>query len=286
MVANEYASPFANGQICHSIYRSLDKVIILLEALEAQKKNIIYYALDLSAEQLTSTLQAIPTSDFHHVRFSALHGTFDDGLLWLKETPGIRDLPHCILLFGLTIGNFSRPNAAAFLQNIAAHALTGTERPAENSHSQSFILVTIDSCKMPTQVLRAYTSEGVVPFALAALKYGNSLLGRETERSEGDTTPVFNPDEWYYMSEWNYVLGRHEASLIPQSKNIRLGAPLDEIVVKKDEKVRFGCSYKYDREEREALFTAAELQDVASWSDDGCDVAFYQLALPTGGLSG
>jgi 4-dimethylallyltryptophan N-methyltransferase len=184
----------------------------------------------------------------------------------------------------LTIGNFSRKNAATFLRGIAMHALTGTGKTAEDDESKSSILVTIDSCKMPTQVLRAYTSEGVVPFALAALKYGNSILrkevGGEGEGQERKTGDVFNPDEWYFLSEWNYVLGRHEASLIPRSKDIRLGAPLDGIVVSKEEKVRFGCSYKYDQEERASLFKAAGLENVEVWSDDGCDVAFYRLELP------
>ncbi|KAG5987947.1 hypothetical protein E4U43_004892 [Claviceps pusilla] len=44
-----------------------------------------------------------------------LHGTFEDGLRWISETPHIYDLPHCVLLLGLTIGNFSRTNVGARL---------------------------------------------------------------------------------------------------------------------------------------------------------------------------
>lgn len=244
--------------------RSLDKVIHLLEALEAAQKKVTYYALDLSFSELTSTLQVIPTDQFVHVQFSALHGTFEDGLHWLKETPVIRDQPHCLLLFGLTIGNFSRPNAAEFLRNIASHALV-------ESPSQSSILLTLDSCKVPTKVIRAYTAEGVVPFALESLNYGNTLFPQNGKEK------VFNSQDWHFLSEWNYVLGRHEASLVPRSKDIKLGHPLDHIVVSKHEKVRFGCSYKYDCDEREELFAAAGLRDVKSWSKEGCDVAFYQL---------
>lgn len=58
----------------------MDKVILLLEALEEQKKSITYYALDLSYSELASNFQAIPVDRFHYVRFAALHGTFDDGL--------------------------------------------------------------------------------------------------------------------------------------------------------------------------------------------------------------
>ncbi|OTA81171.1 hypothetical protein M434DRAFT_25330 [Hypoxylon sp. CO27-5] len=256
---------------------SLDKVIYLLRALEAQRKEITYYALDLSASELESTLQDIPTEDFRYVRFAALHGTFDDGLQWLNETSEIRDLPHCMLLFGLTIGNYSRSNAAAFLRQIAEYALTG------NAAQNSSILVTIDSCKLPTKVLRAYTSDGVVPFALESLNFGNRLLKQERE-TEGLRLPdegrnMFNSDEWYFHSGWNHILGRHEASLIPRCKDIKLGPPLEGVVVRREEKVRFGCSYKYDTQETDALFSSAGLRNTRSWQVDGCDVAFYELKL-------
>lgn len=244
----------------------MDKVILLLEALEAQQKCITYYALDLSSSELASTLQAIPLHRFHHVQFAALHGTFDDGLYWLHNTPGIRDRHHCMLLFGLTIGNFSRSNAATFLLNIAQYALAA-------SPAQSSILVTLDSCKVPTKILRAYTADGVVPFALASLNYANSLF-----HPQGDSQ-VFIEDDWHFHSEWNHALGRHEASLITRSRDIMLGPPLENVVVSKDEKIRFGCSYKYDKIEREELFASAGLQDVAVWSAHDCDVAFYQLKL-------
>ncbi|KAM5441864.1 putative 4-dimethylallyltryptophan N-methyltransferase [Microsporum ferrugineum] len=263
--ATDMAASIADGSVVVDLgSASLDKVIHLLEALEAAQKKVTYYALDLSFSELTSTLQAIPTEQFIHVQFSALHGTFEDGLHWLKETPVIQDQPHCLLLFGLTIGNFSRPNAAAFLRNIASQALTG-------SPSQSSILLTLDSCKVPTKVTRAYTAEGVVPFALESLKYANTLFPQDGEER------VFDPHDWHFLSEWNYVLGRHEASLIPQSRDIKLGSPLDRIVVAKHEKVRFGCSYKYDCGERKELFESAGLHDVKIWSKEGCDVAFYQL---------
>lgn len=246
--------------------RSIDKVLHLLRALEAQEKNITYYALDLSAEELASTLQTLPTHEFRHVRFAALHGTFDDGLDWLQRTPAMADRPRCMLLLGLTIGNYSRTNAAAFLSNIARHALVAALTSAS---AQSSIILTIDSCKVPTKVLRAYTSDGVVPFALESLEYGNQLLKRR----------VFDVDQWHFLSEWNHVLGRHEASLIPSKGDIELGTLFQGVTVRREDKVRFGSSYKYDECERQELFERAGLTDTASWGLEGCDVAFYQLKL-------
>ncbi|KAH8599570.1 histidine-specific methyltransferase [Bisporella sp. PMI_857] len=253
--AYRIASTIAQKQCGDLGSASLDKVILLLEAIEAQKKNVSYYALDLSTEQLASTLRSIPIQKFQ-----------------------VCDLPlHS--LTGLTIGNFSRANAAKFLRNIATHALMETRTAPYIKKKESSILVTIDSCKMPSEILRAYTAEGVVPFALAALKYCNFIFDREKEGNGDIHHNVFNPDEWYYLSEWNHVVGRHEASLIPRSTSIRLGPPLDGIVISKDEKVRFGCSYKYNQEEIELLFRDAGLESVELWSDEGCNVAFYKLEI-------
>ncbi|KAK4870194.1 hypothetical protein LT330_005248 [Penicillium expansum] len=262
---------------------SLDKVLLLLEALEAQQKPVRYYALDLSATELATALSSLPTARFRYVRCAALHGTFDDGLRWLRETPDIRDQVHHLLLFGLTLGNYSRANAAAFLRQLTNQALS--TRQAESS-----ILVTLDNCKVPTRVLRAYTSEGVVPFALASLDYANRLLlgggeGEEKGAIQAQTQNAFDPKDWNYLSEWNYVLGRHEASLIPQAGDVSLGPPLGGITVRREEKVRFGCSYKYDREELETLWEGAGVDTVNAWSSPGCEVHFYQLKMRNpGGL--
>ncbi|KAG6069758.1 hypothetical protein E4U16_007437, partial [Claviceps sp. LM84 group G4] len=237
--------------------------ITALVTLEAQKKDVLYFALDVSAPQLASTLKEIPSSKFHHVRFAGLHGTFEDGLRWVNETPEIRDLPHCVLLLGLTIGNFSRQNAAAFLQNIANHALTGA------SKNKSSILLSLDSCKVPTKVTRAYTSDGVVPFALQALTYAKTLLCDRVEIGIDENVLSCNlrPDDWYYLSEWNFALGRHEASLIPRFEDVCLGFMLQDIIVKKDEKVRFACSYKYDAKEREKLFLDSGVEEERFWTN-------------------
>ncbi|KAI0436160.1 hypothetical protein F4803DRAFT_567080 [Xylaria telfairii] len=278
--ANGMASAIADHSVVVDMgSASCDKVLHLLRALESQKKDVTYYALDLSAAELKSTLQAIPREEFHHVHFAALHGTFEDALKWLRETPGIRDRPHCMLLFGLTIGNYGREAAAVFLRQIAEHALAG--------NAASSILLTIDSCRVPTKILRAYTSEGVVPFALEALRYANYLLGQANAEEEPcnesqgarNREPLFDPEDWYFHSQWNYVLGRHEASLIPRAEDVKLGPVMDGAVVKREEKVMFGCSYKYNKHEREHLFRGAGLRNTQVWELESCDVAFYELKL-------
>jgi uncharacterized SAM-dependent methyltransferase len=58
-------------------------VSILLRALEAAGKEVDYYALDLSLSELKRTLEQVPS--FEYVKCHGLHGTYDDGLDWLKS---------------------------------------------------------------------------------------------------------------------------------------------------------------------------------------------------------
>jgi uncharacterized SAM-dependent methyltransferase len=76
-------------------------VNVLLRALEAAKKGIDYYALDLSLKELRRTLEQVPA--FRHVRCHGLHGTYDDGLDWLKM-PENQSRPKCVMSLGSSIG--------------------------------------------------------------------------------------------------------------------------------------------------------------------------------------
>jgi L-histidine Nalpha-methyltransferase / hercynylcysteine S-oxide synthase len=78
---------------------------MLLDALEAAGKEIDYYALDLSLTELERTLAAVPR--YQYVRCRGLHGTYDDGLAWLKSI-GIASRPKCILSLGSSIGRMTR----------------------------------------------------------------------------------------------------------------------------------------------------------------------------------
>jgi uncharacterized SAM-dependent methyltransferase len=80
-------------------------VSILLQALEDAGKDIDYYALDLSLKELKRTLEQVPV--FRHVRCHGLHGTYDDGLDWLKM-PENSTRPRCVMSLGSSIGQCSQ----------------------------------------------------------------------------------------------------------------------------------------------------------------------------------
>lgn len=111
---------------------------LLLEAFEAQKKTIEYYALDLSRPELERTINQLPM--FNYVTVCGLWGTYDDCRAWLK-TPSISTREKTILHMGSSIGNFSRPDAASFLHNFGEIL-----RPGDR------MLIGIDACCDPHKV--------------------------------------------------------------------------------------------------------------------------------------
>ena len=84
-----------------NLHSNLRKVNYLLQALEDAQKDIEYYALDLSQEELERTLAQLPT--YKHVRCRGLLGTYDDGRDWLKG-PQNTSRDKCILSLGSSIG--------------------------------------------------------------------------------------------------------------------------------------------------------------------------------------
>lgn len=86
----------------------------MLQAFEHAGKEVDYYALDLSREELERTLAQVPP--FKHVRCHGLWGTYDDGREWL-QSPSILTRPKCILSLGSSIGidakGVPRPAAVA-----------------------------------------------------------------------------------------------------------------------------------------------------------------------------
>ncbi|RAL06529.1 4-dimethylallyltryptophan methyltransferase [Aspergillus homomorphus CBS 101889] len=268
--ARNIANSIENGSVLLDLgSASLDKTLLLLEALEAAGKDVQYFALDLDHNELVSTLKTLPLDQFKHVSCAALHGTFDDGLQWLHSAPEIAELPKCVMFLGSTIGNFSRAEAAAFLKQVAMKALT-------RAPGTSSIILTVDGCKVPTKILHAYTGDGVLPFTLSAMEYASAIMSKHTQSAEN----AFNVDDWTTMSEWNSTHGRYEASFTPMSSDVQLGPPFEDVVIKKGDKIRIVYSHKYDETERQELFDNAGLYQVQHWTEDNCDLGFYQVKLP------
>lgn len=220
---------------------NLRKVSILLQALEAARKEVDYYALDLSLKELKRTLEQVPL--FEYVKCHGLHGTYDDGLDWLK-IPENRTRPKCIMSLGSSIGNFSRQEAAAFLSGFA-----NVLQPSDS------ILLGLDATQDPGKVYHAYNDrEGTThKFVLNGLLHANKLLGEK----------AFDLDDWRVIGEYVYdgEGGRHQAFYSP-IRDVRV----KDIQFKAGERVKVEESLKYSSEDAQHLWRTSGVNEVKTWS--------------------
>ncbi|TVY15608.1 Ergothioneine biosynthesis protein 1 [Lachnellula arida] len=232
---------------------NLRKVSILLRALEAAGKEVDYYALDLSLKELKRTLEQVPT--FKHVKCHGLHGTYDDGLDWLK-TPEHSSRPKCVMSLGSSIGNFHRSDAAAFLRGFS-NAL----QPSDS------ILVGLDGTKDAEKVYHAYNDrEGIThKFILNGLVQANEVLGKE----------VFKVDDWKVIGEYVYdgEGGRHQAFYSPKRDVV-----FNDVTFKAEERVQVEQSLKYPPEAATQLWSDAGLQEVRRWKASSEDYNLHLLS--------
>jgi L-histidine Nalpha-methyltransferase / hercynylcysteine S-oxide synthase len=224
----------------------LRKVNILLKAFEASKKAVHYYALDLSLPELHRTLSAVPAGTYSYVKCAGLHGTYDDGLAWLKRTKTAATAT-CVISLGSSIGNFARPDAAEFL-NQFSRALG----------PQDLLLVGLDSCEDAARIFQAYNdSKGVTEaFYRNGLTHANRLLGYEG----------FKQDEWEIVGKYNKSLHRHEAHYAALSD---IG--INGMKIAKGTKVHLETAYKYTVNQMANLWQASGLIHQAAFGNDKGD---------------
>lgn len=226
--------------------------------MDRQGKKIDYYALDLDLSELQRTLDMVPAASLTNVCYHGLHGTYEDGHAWLKNTLHIQDRPRCILWLGSSAGNFERTAAAQFLKDFVRDAL----RPGE----PDYMLVGLDGCKDGERVYRAYNdSQGVTErFIKSGLGNANNILGKE----------YFRVEDWEYVGEWDAERARHQAYFVPK-KDIHLGPRFKGVVAKKGERVNIEYSYKFDDGDSRLLWQEAELVAGAQWANQEGDYCSF-----------
>ncbi|KAK3338281.1 C-type lectin protein [Neurospora tetraspora] len=240
--ATEMASFIPSGAMVIELGSgNLRKVNLLLQALDNTGKEINYYALDLSREELERTLAQVPS--YKHVKCHGLLGTYDDGRDWLKAPKNI-NRQKCILHLGSSIGNFNRSDAAAFLKGF-----TDVLGPNDK------MLIGVDACNDPARVYHAYNDkEGIThEFILNGLRNANEILG-ETAFIEGDWRVI---GEYVYDEEG----GRHQAFYAPIRDTMVMGE-----LIRSHDRIQVEQSLKYSKEEAERLWSKAGLEQVTEWT--------------------
>lgn len=200
---------------------------LLLDALEAQRKSAVYYALDVNLVELKRAVAALPV--YTHIQCQGLYGTYDDARAWLDK-PENRKRPFCVVSMGSSIGNFDRPEAARFLRGFA-------ERLGANDS----MMIGLDSCLNTEKVYRAYNdSVGLTrQFYLNGLDHANSVLG----------FTAFEKGMWDVVGEYDCESGCHRAFYVPLADvNFR------DVHIKKGERIFFEQAYKYSLKQTEELW--------------------------------
>ncbi|KAK6519417.1 hypothetical protein TWF281_003251 [Arthrobotrys megalospora] len=262
--ATEIAARVPNGALLIELGSgNLRKVNILLQALEAAKKHVDYFALDLSRPELERTFANIPQNAFKYVRCFGLHGTYDDGKAWLESNEEVRSRPRFILWLGSSIGNFEREEAEDFLKQWRETVI----RPGTNDR----MLIAFDSCNDPARVWLAYNDRELVTerFIMNGLNNANNILRKK----------VFNKSDWEYFGEYDVVYDRHQAFYLAK-KDMVLPLP-NPVKIEKGEKVRVERSYKFSHEQSVAMFEGAGLVIGTSWGQLGGEYTLHLLHNPT-----
>ncbi|EGO05245.1 hypothetical protein SERLA73DRAFT_174291 [Serpula lacrymans var. lacrymans S7.3] len=228
---------------------ALRKTALILDALEAQKKEVAYLALDLDRPELVRTLGQL-NGKYTHVKLGGLWGTYDDGRRWLSENTS--DSPRTILWLGSSIGNVKRDDAGDFIRSFG-DVLSSKDR----------FVVAIDSRYHEVDTIcRAYNDrEGFAErFCLNGIDSFNQLFGRA----------IIDISCAKYRTVYNEVKGRHEVYYrCTHDFEIRLPGDYPPTFLYEGELILLAHSYKYAAVERESLWLRAGARPEKEWMTDG-----------------
>lgn len=188
----------------------------------------------------------MPSGKYHYVKCAGLHGTYDDGLEWLKRTKTSAKTT-CVLSLGSSIGNFSREEAAKFL-----HQFSRMLRP------QDSLLIGLDSCQDSQRIFQAYNdSEGVTEaFYRNGLTHANRLLGYEG----------FKQSQWAVVGSYDAQLCCHNAHYAALD-NISING----IQIEKGSSIHLEKACKYSGQQMKDLWHASGLLHQAAFGNERAD---------------
>ncbi|KAJ2972294.1 hypothetical protein NUW58_g9215 [Xylaria curta] len=237
---------------------NLRKVKLLLQAFEDAAKDIDYYALDLSEQELSRTLAQLPT--FQHIRCHGLLGTYDDGREWLLSASHVARR-KCVLHMGSSIGNFSPSEAADFLRGFA-----DILQPEDITHTTvSGLILRQGGPWLISSSYNLIDEEGIThEFILNGLQHANEILGE----------PVFRLEDWRVIGEYVYDNegGRHRAFYSPVRDTVVMGE-----TIKAHERIQVEQSFKYSKEACDSLWKSAGVLETGRWMTDDQDYGLHLL---------
>jgi L-histidine Nalpha-methyltransferase len=252
--AEDMVQPFAPESMFVELGSgNLFKTDLLLRAFLKYCQRFRFVPVDISKEILKESALRVHKY-FPSIDVTACCGEYCDSLDYLRQS-GQRKL---IAWLGSSIGNFSEPDAVAFLRRLRT-----------TMQARDGLLIGIDLKKNAKVVERAYNDAAGVTsdFHLNVLHRFNREFGAD-----------FKVDNFYHRSFYDSDSGAVEAYIISRcEQKVRLPDLGLEVHFGQGEKVFNELSHKYDLAGIEALATQAQFALHAWWLDDNADFAMVLL---------
>ncbi|GAP82423.1 putative duf323 domain-containing protein [Rosellinia necatrix] len=248
---------------------NLSKTSWLLSHVAKKHRHLLYYALDVSHDALCANLRDLQKqfAASAHVWIAGLCGTYSDCAEWLADSPPLPVSTVTFLWLGNSVANMTQDDASSLMGQLRAAC-------AKASLDCNF-LVSADACHVQHRIRRAYdpTHEPSKLFFYHGIHHANRLLGRVT----------FKEEEWVAIPEWNKEEHELRYCYAPK-RDVRLEIGELGIAVKKDEKIYYFMSGKWNETQMGSIARNTGLKIVKQWKDEHHEYGFYYLKSSTNGL--
>jgi dimethylhistidine N-methyltransferase len=221
------------------------KTKLLIAAIIRWQPRLRYVPVDICSVALQEAALALHKI-FPALEITALAAEYQDALNYLEKLPAE---PQLVLWLGSNVGNFHRPEAAAFLRKVR-EPLTLMDR----------LLVGIDLRKDRSVLEPAYDdARGVTS------EFNLNLLHRINRELEAD----FDLNAFHHRAVYNDEAGRIEMYLVStRAQRVHIAGIGLDVEFAAGEPIHTENSYKYSQAEIDELAEAARLQRQCQWLDN------------------
>jgi dimethylhistidine N-methyltransferase len=229
------------------------KTAILIRAA----RPLAYVAIDISGEQLRAAVSGLAAA-FPDVRMAAVCADYTQKLP-LQKLDALDAARRVVYFPGSTIGNFTVPEALAFLVN--ARQVAG---------ARGSMLVGVDLKKAPALLHAAYNDTQGVTAA-----FNLNVLHRINRELKGG----FDLEAFEHRAHYDARAGRIEMHLVStRDQEVAIGER--RFAFAAGETIHTENSYKYSVEEFQALAREAGFEPVHCWVDDEHLFSIHYLTVP------
>lgn len=204
------------------------KTKILLKALLDQEVDFTYIPIDISKSVLHG-LEKDLKSEFPQLKLKIKPGTYFEAINSLSN-----DIRKVILFLGSNVGNFTREEANAFIQDLS-----------KSCSPKDLFFIGVDLKKHPQTILNAYNDkQGVTrAFNLNLLKRINNTFAGDFDLQAFDHYPMYDPERGEAKS---YLVSRQRQKVCLKDLDFHFELKAGECLFVE-------VSRKYDLEEIESL---------------------------------